>query len=65
MLTSSIIIGSYFSYDNPGPIEKTLEASLDISQTQFSLLYAVYSYPNMVLPVFGGLFLDVVGLRYN
>jgi MFS family permease len=27
------------------------------------LLYSVYSYPNTVLPIFGGIFLDIIGLR--
>ena len=27
------LMGSYFCYDNPGPIEKTLEKDLDISTT--------------------------------
>jgi hypothetical protein len=56
-------MGSYFCYDNPGPIEKTLEKDLNISTTQYSLLYSVYSYPNTVLPIFGGIFLDMIGLR--
>lgn len=29
----SFLLGSYFCYDNPGPIEKTMEKYLDISQT--------------------------------
>lgn len=27
------------------------------------MLYSVYSYPNTVLPIFGGIFLDAIGLR--
>ena len=59
------LLGSYFCYDNPGPIEKTLESdpSLNLTSTQYSLLYSVYSYPNTVLPIFGGVFLDMIGLR--
>jgi MFS family permease len=29
----------------------------------YSLLYTVYSIPNMVLPIFGGVFLDKIGIR--
>jgi MFS family permease len=29
----------------------------------YSLLYTVYSLPNMVLPIFGGIFLDKIGIR--
>ena len=27
------------------------------------MLYTVYSMPNMILPIFGGLFLDKIGIR--
>lgn len=57
------LFGSYFCYDNPGPIEKTLEKDLRISTVQYNLLYSVYSYPNTVLPIFGGLFLDIIGMK--
>ena len=57
------LLGSYFCYDNPGPIENTMEKDLDISNAKFNLLYSVYSYPNTVLPIFGGIFLDIIGLR--
>jgi hypothetical protein len=59
----TFLIGSYFCYDNPGVIEKQIETLFGISQSQFSLLYSVYSYPNMILPVFGGMFLDIIGMR--
>lgn len=36
---------------------------MKISTVQFNLLYSVYSYPNTVLPIFGGIFLDMIGLR--
>jgi hypothetical protein len=57
------LLGSYFCYDNPGPIENTMEKDLNISTSTFNLLYSVYSYPNTVLPIFGGIFLDIIGLR--
>jgi len=27
------------------------------------MLYSIYSYPNCVLPLFGGIFLDAIGIR--
>ncbi len=62
-LTSLLNVGVYFGYENPGPIEAQLEKDLGITQTEYSLLYSVYSYPNMILPIFGGMFLDYIGLR--
>ena len=57
------LLGSYFCYDNPGPIETQLEEDYHLDSTQYSYLYTVYSMPNMVLPIFGGLFLDKIGIR--
>jgi MFS family permease len=57
------MIGSCFCYDNPGPLETQLEKDFNVDSTTYSLLYTVYSLPNMVLPIFGGLFLDRIGIR--
>lgn len=32
-------------------------------ETYFSLLYTVYSIPNIILPFFGGFFVDKIGVR--
>lgn len=55
------LLGSYFCYDIPGVLEKEVETEFGVSATQWSLLYTVYSMPNMVLPFFGGLMLDSIG----
>ena len=34
-----------------------------MDSSHYSLLYTVYSLPNMVLPIFGGIFLDKIGIR--
>ena len=57
------LLGSYYCYDNPGVIETQLEKQFNIDSTTWSLLYSVYSYPNMVLPFFGGVMLDKLGIR--
>ena len=65
MLTMAccFLLGSYFCYDNPGPLETQLEEDFHLDSTHYSLLYTVYSMPNMVLPIFGGVFLDKIGIR--
>jgi len=32
------------------------------SESKYNLLYSVYSYPNLILPLFGGLMIDKLGL---
>ena len=62
-MACNFLLGSYFCYDNPGPLETQLQEQFKIDSTHYSLLYTVYSLPNMVLPIFGGLFLDKIGIR--
>ena len=58
------LMGSYFCYDNPAPLKNTLEAPpYDFSNAQFNALYSIYSLPNTVLPLLGGIMLDRIGIR--
>ena len=60
-----ITFGSYFSYDNPGAIEKPYKLVMGRNQTSgYALLYSIYSWPNVFLPFLGGWLIDnVFGLR--
>lgn len=62
-MACGFLMGSYFCYDNPGPIKTQLERDFGWSDSKWSLLYTVYSIPNMVLPIVGGVFLDKIGMR--
>ena len=35
----------------------------NLDSADFNLLYTVYSMPNMVFPILGGIFLDKIGIR--
>ena len=59
------LMGSYFCYDNPAPLKSRLTAPpFDFSPTQFNALYSIYSFPNMILPLVGGIAMDKLGVRY-
>ncbi|KAL9926361.1 major facilitator superfamily domain-containing protein 1-like isoform X1 [Glossina fuscipes] len=56
--------GSYFCYDNPGALQEVFKDELNITTTQFTLIYSIYSWPNIVLCFLGGFLLDrVFGVR--
>ena len=59
------MVGNCFCYDSPGPLETQLETQFNMSSASYSLLYTVYSIPNMILPIFGGIFLDRIGIRFG
>jgi len=60
------LMGSYFCYDNPAPLKSILiskDDGFDFSDFQFNMLYSVYSLPNTVLPLAGGILMDKIGIR--
>ncbi len=58
------LMGSYFCFDNPAPLKTFLqEDPYNLTDTQWSYLYSIYSLPNMVLPLCGGILIDRVGIR--
>jgi MFS family permease len=60
-----LTFGSYFSFDLPGALADDFRVVLARNETAaVGLFYSVYSLPNCVLPVVGGILLDqVIGLR--
>ena len=58
------VFGNYFCYDSVSPITLTLEnPPYGFSPLQVSALYSVYSVPNLVLPLLGGIMIDKLGLK--
>lgn len=55
------MIGNYYCFDNPAALKSELDAYADLSESEFNMLYTVYSLPNIVLPFFGGYLCDRMG----
>ena len=57
-------MGSYFCYDIPATSGVTFnDPPYNLTQAQVNLMYTVYSVPNTVVPLLGGIFLDIIGIR--
>ena len=53
-----------FCYGNPAPLESSIVNVMQVDITQYELLFAVYSWPNAIVPLLGGILIDkVIGLR--
>jgi len=55
------LIGSFYTYDEPAALKTQIMDYMDDPndyETLFSLLYSVYSFPNIILPFFGGYLVD-------
>ncbi|XP_030382970.1 major facilitator superfamily domain-containing protein 1 isoform X2 [Scaptodrosophila lebanonensis] len=56
--------GSYFCYDNPAALQDVFKKEMDLNATEFTLIYSIYSWPNIVLCFVGGFLIDrVFGIR--
>jgi len=52
-----------FCDDNPIPLQNQLEENLNLSNTQYTLFFALDSLPNILLSLFAGFFTDKYGRR--
>ncbi|XP_021515300.1 major facilitator superfamily domain-containing protein 1 [Meriones unguiculatus] len=58
--------GSYFCYDNPSALQTQVKRDMKVNTTKFMLLYAWYSWPNVVLCFLGGFLIDrIFGIRWG
>ncbi|CAO2612930.1 Major facilitator superfamily domain-containing protein 1, partial [Lemmus lemmus] len=58
--------GSYFCYDNPAALQTQVKRDMQVNTTKFMLLYAWYSWPNVVLCFLGGFLIDrLFGIRWG
>ena len=53
--------GNYYVYDSIGPVADLLQRQRDFSDSQIGMLNALYSLPNVVLILVGGILVDRFG----
>ena len=67
MFASFISFGSYYWYDYPNALSDTLKQQVTHevgaeSGSRYIQLYSAYSYPNIVIPLIGGVLIDQIGV---
>ena len=63
ILISLALFGNYYAYDAVGPLADSLQRLLHYSDTQIGTLNAIYSFPNIVMVLVGGIIVDRIGTR--
>ena len=61
--TSAALVGNYYIYDSIGPVAEQLSRELGFSDTQIGTLNAIYSLPNIVMVLIGGVLVDRFSAR--
>ena len=60
---SVAMFGNYYAYDAVGPVADSLQRLLGFSDTQIGTLNAIYSLPNILMVLVGGVLVDRFGTR--
>jgi MFS family permease len=60
---SFAMFGNYYIYDSISPLADLLSKQLNFSDTDIGLLNAIYSIPNIIMVLAGGLIIDRIGTR--
>lgn len=63
LLVSLAMFGNYYVYDSIAPLADTLKDQLGFSSTQIGTLNAIYSFPNIIMVLIGGIIVDRIGTR--
>ena len=63
VFSSLAMFGNYYVYDSIAPLADILRTQLDFSSTQIGTLNAIYSAPNIVMVLIGGMLVDRFGTR--
>jgi MFS family permease len=60
---SLAMFGNYYVYDSIGPLADNLQRLLGFTDLQIGTLNAIYSFPNIVMVLIGGIIVDRIGTR--
>ncbi len=63
LLISLAMMGNYYIYDSISPLADLLKAQLGFSDSNIGLLNAIYSFPNIIMVLIGGLIIDRIGTK--
>jgi MFS family permease len=63
LFVSVAMFGNYYVYDSIAPLADILREQLGFSSSQVGTLNAIYSLPNVVMVLIGGVIVDRIGTR--
>ncbi|MFA5780808.1 MAG: MFS transporter [Bacteroidales bacterium] len=60
---SSAMFGNYYIYDSISPLADMLVKQLKFTDSDIGLLNGIYSFPNIIMVLIGGLIIDRIGTK--
>lgn len=63
LLISMAMFGNYYIYDSISPVADLLKKQLNFSDSNIGTLNAIYSIPNVIMVLIGGIIIDRIGTK--
>jgi MFS family permease len=63
VVISLAMFGNYYVYDAVSPIADLLKSQLNFSDKNIGTLNAIYSFPNIIMVLIGGIVIDRIGVK--
>ncbi|HEY4784943.1 MAG TPA: MFS transporter, partial [Bacteroidales bacterium] len=63
LFISLAMCGNYYIYDSISPLADVLKSQLKFSDSDLGLLQGIYSFPNIIMVLIGGLIIDRIGTK--
>jgi len=63
LFISMAMFGNYYVYDSISPLADLLKVQLGFSDSNLGLLNAIYSFPNIIMVLIGGIIIDRIGAK--
>ena len=60
---SLAMFGNYYIYDSISPLALALKTQLRFTDSDLGLLQGIYSFPNIIMVLIGGLIIDRIGTK--
>jgi MFS family permease len=65
LLVSLAMFGNYYIYDSISPLADLLAKQLNFTNSNIGLLQGIYSFPNIIMVLIGGMIIDKIGTRIS
>ena len=65
VFVSLAMFGNYYVYDSISPLADLLSKQLKFSDADIGLLNAIYSFPNIIMVLVGGIIIDRLGTKIS
>lgn len=69
MIACLVVFGCEYCFDTASALQSAIKENYSrtnpdkMGEAQFNLLYALYAFPNIIVPLIGGMLIDKIGAR--